>query len=185
MATIRRRSVFDRYAVTEKYLYARAKALTLRPNSLGIKLSHDTQVYGAVIDMPMGPSTLGTLVCLANGTANLYLNNGNSVAGEASKYRSVANAARSAVASFRQILPSCERVIEYDLPVSNTYYVYLLTKKGIYKMSYDPSKLNVMIADETVRTGRFAHFLIQQVMKELSAAQMKDKAAVAKHEKQE
>ena len=177
MATIRKRSVYDRYAVTEKYLYSRAKALTLRPKELGVKLSSGTQVYGAVIDMPMGASTLGTLVCLANGTANLYLNNGNGILGAASRYRSVANASRSVVTSFAQILPSCERVIEFDLPSANNYYVYLLTKKGIYKTSYDPSKLNPMVLDETTKMHRFAHFLVQKVMGELSNAQLKDKAA--------
>ena len=44
MATIRKRSVYDRYAVTEKYLYSRARALTLRPNDLKVKLSADNQL---------------------------------------------------------------------------------------------------------------------------------------------
>lgn len=174
MATIRKRSVYDRYAVTEKYLYARARALTLRPNSLGVKLSADNQVYGAVIDMPMGASTLGTLVCLANGTANLYFNNGNGMLGEASKYRSVANASRSLIASMSQVLPVCERVIEFDLPASNCYYIYLLTRKGIYKTSFDPAKFSTMVFDEKTKLNRFAFFLAQKVMGELKNAQIKD-----------
>lgn len=177
MATIRKRSVYDRYSVTEKYLYSRARALTLRPNALGVKLSADNQVYGAVVDIPMGPSRLATLVCLANGTANLYFNNGETISGLASKYRSVANAARSFTTSVGQVLPACERVIEFDLPASNNYYVYLLTRKGIYKTSFDPSKLNPITTDEKEKLNRFAYFIIQKTMGELSNAQVKEKAS--------
>lgn len=179
MANMRRRSALDRYAVTEKYLYARARALTLRPNALGVKLSADNQVYGAVIDMPMG-STLGTLVCLANGTANLYFNDGNGVIGEASKYRSVSNVSRSVIASMTQVLPVCERVIEFDLPAANNYYVYLLTRKGIYKTSFDPSKFNASPNDEKTKIHRFAFFLTQKVLAELKTAQLKDNKAANK-----
>ena len=180
IATIRKRSVYDRYAVTEKYLYSRARALTLRPNDLKVKLSADNQVYGAVIDMPMGASRLGTLVCLVNGTANLYFNNGDGITGEASKYRSVANASRALIANMSQVLPICERVIEFDLPAANNYYVYLLTRRGIYKTSFDPSKFNPMLLDDKTRLNRFALFLSNKVMNELMNSQIKDKAAANK-----
>ncbi len=174
MATIRKRSVLDRYTVTEKYLYSRAKALTLRPNALGVKLSADNQVYGAVIDMPMPGNMLGTLVCLANGTANLYFNNGNSVSGLATKYRSVSNAARSMTSSIGQILPACERVIEFDLPPANQYYVYLLTRKGIYKTAFNPTKLSPITTDQNEQLQRFAYYIIRKTMNEVQNAQMKE-----------
>lgn len=179
MANMNRRSALDRYAVTEKYLYARARALTLRPNALGVKLSADNQVYGAVIDMPMG-NTLSTLVCLANGTANLYFNNGNGVIGEAGKYRSVSNMSRSLISSMSQVLPACERVIEFDLPAANTCFVYLLTRKGIYKTAFDPSKFNENQDNENTKIHRFAFFLAQKVLGELKTAQLKDQAAANK-----
>lgn len=178
MANIKRRSVYDRYAVTEKYLYSRARAITLRPNALGVKLSADNQVYGAVIDMPMGPDILGTLVCLANGSANLYLSNGGGMLQAASKYRSVANASRSLIASMSQVLPACERVIEFDLPSANRCFVYLLTRKGIYKTSFEPAKLSSAdMTDEKTKLNRFAYFLAQKVMGELRTAQIKDSSA--------
>ena len=70
----KRRSPLNRYPVTQKYLEARAGAIF---SATDIKMTApESQVYGLVIDIPMGPNLLSTLVCYANGSANLFYNNG-------------------------------------------------------------------------------------------------------------
>ena len=71
----KKRSILDRYTASQKYIVSRGKALTFPASPFKKELKND-EVYGAVIDMPMSPTVLSTLVCFVNGAANLYFNLG-------------------------------------------------------------------------------------------------------------
>ena len=71
----KKRSILDRYTASQKYIVSRGKALTFPASPFKKELKND-EVYGAVIDMPMSPTVLSTLVCFVNGAANLYFSLG-------------------------------------------------------------------------------------------------------------
>ena len=68
-------SPLDRYMVTEKYIVTRGTALHFPPKIFGKLVTSKDTIYGVVVDMPMSPTLLGTLVMYINGAANLYFNN--------------------------------------------------------------------------------------------------------------
>lgn len=165
----------ERYDVCEKYLMARIKSLRMPPAVIGAKLKDDKQVYSAVIDMPMGPNILGTLVCLANGVVNIYFNNGASITGIAVKHPSLSQACRTFIASAGQALPVCERTSVFDIPMdSSTHFVHLMTRKGVYKTKIVQSELN---DSEEGKMKMFLLSLYQNVMNEVRNAQIKDQKA--------
>jgi len=173
---IRRKSGLDRYGACEAYLSSRIRGLTIPPVAVGVKLNADDQVYGAVIDMPMGQDLLTTLVVLMNGNANLYFNNGGGVLGLGQKHQTVSSAVRAFLVNAGQALPSCERTREFDLPTHKTHYIYLLTRRGVYKMTLDPSQM----LTETDKSKRFIFNMYQKVLTELRIAQMKEKSEAQK-----
>lgn len=173
---IRRQSGLDRYGACEAYLSSRIKGLTIPPVAVGVKLNADDQVYGAVIDMPMGQNLLTTLVVLMNGTANLYFNTGGGVIGLGQRHQTVASTVRSFLVSAGQALPSCKHTREYDLPTNKINYIYLLTRRGVYKMELDPSTMMT----ETDKSKRFIFTMYQKILTELRVAQMKDRAEAQK-----
>ncbi|MCC8069372.1 MAG: hypothetical protein LIO71_06460 [Ruminococcus sp.] len=174
---IRRQSGLDRYGACEAYLSSRIRGLTIPPVAVGVKLNADNQVYGAVIDMPMGRDLLTTLVVLMNGTANLYFNTGGGVLGLGQKHQTVSSAVRSFLVSAGQALPSCTHTREYDLPTHKTNYVYLLTRRGVYKMELEPSTM----LTETDKSKRFIFSMYQKILTELRVAQMRDRAEAQKN----
>ena len=89
-------SPLDRYMVTEKYIVTRGTALHFPPKIFGKLVTSKDTIYGVVVDMPMSPTLLGTLVMYINGAANLYFNNGAEYIGAAQKYQTVAQPARIA-----------------------------------------------------------------------------------------
>lgn len=162
---------FERYDVCEQYLMTRIKALRMPPAVIGMKMTDDKQVYSAVIDIPMGPNLLGTLVCLANGAVNLYFNNGASITGLAVRHPALAQCTRTFVASAGQSLPVCERTSVFDIPTnSSVHYVHLMTRKGVYKTKIDP----LTVANEDNKMRLFLLHLYQMVMNEIKNAQAKD-----------
>ena len=174
---ITRQSGLDRYGACQAYLTSRIKGLTIPPVAVGVKLNADNQVYGAVIDMPMGQNLLTTLVVLMNGTANLYFNTGGGVLGLGQRHQTVSSAVRSFLVSAGQVLPSCQHTREYDLPTHKINYIYLLTRRGVYKMELDPSQM----LTETDKSKRFIFTMYQKILTELRIAQMKDRAEAQKH----
>lgn len=162
---------FERYDVCEQYLMTRIKALRMPPAVIGLKMTDDKQVYSAVIDIPMGPNLLGTLVCLANGAVNLYFNNGASITGLAARHPALAQTTRTFVASAGQSLTVCERTSVFDIPAnSSVHYVHLMTRKGVYKTKIDP----LSAANENNKMKLFLLHLYQMVMNEIKNAQTKD-----------
>jgi hypothetical protein len=174
---IRRTTGLDRYAVCESYLMNRIRGLSVTPMAVGVKCNADNQVYGAVIDMPMGQDLLTTLVVSMNGTANLFFNTGGGVLGLGQKYSQVSSAVLSFLVSAGQALPSCTKTREYDLPTKRDHYIYLLTRRGVYKMVLDPKEM----AKETDKSKRFIFTLYQRVLNELQNAQRKDRAIAQKN----
>ena len=104
-------SPLDRYMVTEKYIVTRGTALHFPPKIFGKLVTSKDTIYGVVVDMPMSPTLLGTLVMYINGAANLYFNNGAEYIGAAQKYQTVAQPARIAVASAPRLLPEAVKTM--------------------------------------------------------------------------
>ncbi len=168
MATIRR-SPLDPYPVTPKYLQTRNSALHIPPIQFrGMKFKSD-EVYGVIIDIPMGATVLATMVCFINGAANLYFNNGAEYTGASTKYKSVVQAARNLVVNATPLKAQGKRTSAYPLPVGGTHFVYLMTKRGTFKVDINPRNIP---ADN--KEMRVVYYLYQQVMGALRLAQMRD-----------
>ncbi len=166
-----KRSVLDRYTASQKYIVARGKALTFPSAPFKRELT-PKQVYGAVIDMPMSPTVLATMVCFINGSANLYFNLGGEFVNAAARYRGVAQASFDFIKNASDYLGCCEKTTKFDMPTAGKNYVYFLTNSGVYKTVITPSAIP---ADDSDR--KKIHFFTQRVMSELRTAQLKDKAA--------
>ncbi len=168
MAVVRR-SPLDPYPVVPKYLQTRNTAFHIAPSQFTkIKIKND-EVYGVVVDMPLGPLVLGTLVCFINGAANLYYNHGEEYTGAAMKYKNVVQTARNLVGAGNRIKSFGTRTSAFPLPVT-TYKVYLLTKRGVYGLDLDLQHLKN--ADKELRAF---NYFIQNTMQALRTAQMHDK----------
>lgn len=167
----KKRSVLDRYTASQKYIVSRGKALTFPSSPFKMEFK-DNQVYGAVIDMPMSPTVLATLVCFANGAANLYFNLGGEYVNASARYRGVAQAAFDFIKNATSCLDCCEKTTKFDMPTAGKNFVYLLTKSGVYKTVIAP---NAIPADDINR--KKLHYYYQRVMGELRTAQLKDQAA--------
>jgi hypothetical protein len=81
MAVVRR-SPLDPYPVTPKYLATRSSALHIPPAQFSNMKFKSDEVYGVIVDMPMSPIIMVTMVCFINGAANLYFNNGAEYTGD-------------------------------------------------------------------------------------------------------
>ena len=166
-----KRSILERYTASQKYIVARGKSLTF-PAAPFKKELKDKQVYGVVVDIPMSPTVLATMVCFINGSANMYFNLGGEFVNAASRYRGVAQAAYDFVKNASDYLGCCEKTTQFDMPTAGKNFVYFLTKSGVYKTVITP---NAIPADDDDR--RKINFFTNRVMSELRTAQLKDKAA--------
>lgn len=160
----------NRYPVTQKYLMTRGQAINFPSKFFKVKLKSN-QVYGVVIDIPMSPTVLTTMVSFINGAANLYFNNGAEYSGAAQKYRNLVQASHTLVANAGSILDKCTKVKAYDLPAGRTHYIHLLTNGGIYKLELMPGYI-----PETEPELRAFYVLYQRVLSELRNCQLKDDA---------
>lgn len=166
-----KRSVLDRYTASQKYIVARGKSLTFSSAPFKMELT-DKQVYGIVIDIPMSPTVLATMVCFINGSANLYFNLGGEFINAAARYRGVAQASYDFVKNASNYLGCCEKTTKFDMPTAGKNYVHFLTKSGVYKTIIVP---NAIPADDDDR--KKINYFTQRVMAELRTAQLKDQAA--------
>ena len=171
MKKMAKRSILERYTASQKYIVARGKSLTF-PAAPFKKELKDKQVYGVVVDIPMSPTVLATMVCFINGSANMYFNLGGEFVNAASRYRGVAQAAYDFVKNASDYLGCCEKTTQFDMPTAGKNFVYFLTKSGVYKTVITP---NAIPADDDDR--RKINFFTNRVMSELRTAQLKDKAA--------
>ncbi len=167
----KKRSILDRYTASPKYLVARNKALNFPSSPFNVKLE-PKQVYGVIIDMPMSPTVLATMVCFVNGSANLYFNLGGEFVNAAARYRGVAQASFDFVKNASNYLGCCEKTTKFDMPTAGKNFVYFLTNSGVYKTVIVP---NAIPANDDDR--KKIHFFTQRVMSELRTAQLKDQAA--------
>lgn len=163
------------YLVTENYLMTRDAALHFPAKQFSNMISDTHSVYGMVIDMPIDPRTLCTLVVYINGAANLYFNNGGSYTGASQRYQTVVQAGRLLVANAPRILGEAKKTTTFALPTAQPHHIYLLTKNGIYEKEVHPNAVKEESADMQA-----VYFLYQQVMRELRSAQLKDRATVQK-----
>ncbi|MGN1403983.1 MAG: hypothetical protein ACI4XB_06670 [Ruminococcus sp.] len=160
------------YLVTESYLMTRGAALHFPAKQFSDMITDEHSVYGMVIDIPIDPRTLSTLVVYINGAANLYFNNGGSYTGASQRYQTVVQAGRLLVANAPRILAESEKTDKFPLPTGQPHNIYLLTKGGIYEKTVLPTAIKEESADMQA-----VYFLYQQVMRELRSAQLKDRAA--------
>ncbi len=120
----------------------------------------------------MTPTVMATLVCFANGAANLYFNLGGEYINSAQRYRGVAQASYDFVKNVSAHLGICEKTTKFDMPLAGKHYIYLLTKSGVFKTEISP---NAISKEDEAKRRIFNMY--QRVMGELRIAQMKDQAA--------
>ena len=164
-----RRSPLDPYPVTPKYLATRNSALHIPPVQFSNIRFKPNEVYGIVIDIPMGQTVMASMVCFINGAANLYFNNGNEYTGASTKYKSVVQAARNLVVNATPLREQAKRTSQFPLPVAGKHFIYLMTKRGIFKTELDPKTVN-----QESKEKRAVYYLYQQVMGALRIAQLRD-----------
>lgn len=165
---INKQGSFDNYLVTEKYLSIRNTALHFPAKQM--KEHARTPVYGMVIDIPMGPTLLCTLVAYANGACNMYFNNGAEFVGAALRHQTVIQPTRLLVGNGIQLLEEAKAVKAFPLPMGREHHVYLLTPKGIHMRAIDP--MNVRQDSKAAQT---IYILYQQLLQVMRSAQMKDR----------
>lgn len=174
MAVVRR-SPLDPYPVTPKYLATRSSALHIPPAQFANMKFKADEVYGVIVDMPMSPVIMVTMVCFINGAANLYFNNGAEYTGASTRYKSAVQAARNLVVNANQLKDFGKKTSQFPLPTNGMHYVYLMTKRSTYKVEIDPRNPAAL-----EREKRVVHYLYQQVMTSLRLAQMRDQEEAAK-----
>lgn len=167
----KRRSTLDRYTTSQKYIVSRGKAITFPAGPFKMDIGPN-EVYGAVIDMPMSPTVLSTLVCFINGSANVYFNLGGEYINAASRYRGVAQASFDFIRLANETLDCCKKTTKFDMPTAGKHHIFLLTKNGVYMTEITPNA----IAKEEVSKKKLLN-LYQRVMSQLRVAQLKDQAA--------
>lgn len=159
-----------RYSVTPKYLMTRGQALSF-PSKFFDNDYRDREVYGVIVDIPISPQILTTMVCFVNGAANLYFNNGSEYTGASQKYRNLVQSAYALVANAPTLLPKCQKASQFDIPRNRTHNVFLLTRKGVFK-----TEIPTGIIPETEPEKRTIYTLYQRVLNELRNCQLKDEA---------
>lgn len=167
----KKRTAQTHFLVTEPYLMTRGAALHFPAKQFSNMLTNNNSVYGFVVDMPINPQTLVTLVVYINGASNLYFNNGGSYTGAAQRYPAVVQAGRILVANSSRILAEAEKTTKLDLPTGREHHIFLMTRGGIYRKVIMPTE----IAEES-RNMQTIYVLYQKVMQELHTAQLKDRA---------
>lgn len=168
MAVVRR-SPLDPYPVTPQYLQTRNSALHIPPAQFSNMKFKPDEVYGVVIDIPMGQTVMVTMVCFINGAANLYFNNGSEYTGASTKYKAVVQAARNLVVNATPLKALGKRTSSYPLPVGSKHFVYLMTKRGTFRTEIDPRSIGTVEKEK-----RVVYYLYQQVMSALRMAQLRD-----------
>ena len=159
------------YLVTESYLMTRGAALHFPSKQFGGLVPTDDTIYGFVIDMPVNPQTIITLVVYINGAANLYFNNGGSYTGASQRYPNVVQLSRALVANASRILGEAKKTKQLDLPTGREHHIFLLTRNGIYRKALMPTEL---VSESKDMQTVFA--LYQQLMRDLHTAQLRDRA---------
>ena len=182
MANTKNHTPLVRYLATESYLMTRGAALHFPAKQFSKLITPEHSVYGVVIDIPMNPTTLATLVVYINGAANLYFNmyDGEHMGcytGASQRYQSVVQAGQILVTNASRMLGDAQKTKQFDLPMGRNNNIFLLTRNGIYKKPVSPTE----VANES-KEVQSVYFLYQRVMQELHSAQMKDRAAAQKNQ---
>lgn len=154
------------YAVTENYIASRAAAFQIKGDIFGIKPEHFDQVYGVIVDIPLSPIVMGTLICYINGAVNLFFNDGSQVPRDALLNRTdVAKIGQAFVIASQNAFESAEKINSYPLPTSRVHYVYLLTGGGILRHTIDPQSVNTNPAKKKLYVSYSA---VMDVLKEVN-----------------
>ena len=160
----------QRIPVGKQYLITRNQALHLSPSNFTQFMNKST-VYGVVVDMPMSPTVITSLVCYVNGAANLYFSNGSDYSGAAQRYPGVVQASRVFVNNAMHFVNDENKAESLELPNSRSHLAYILTTGGIHRVEISP------FANQQTPEQHAFFTLYQRVMAELRNAQMKDQAS--------
>jgi len=113
----------------EIFMDMRRRALATTPQSLG-RGPKETEPFGVLMEMGVQISVV-TLVCFADGEANVYHKTGGGMIG-GHAHESVRKAAKTFVALAAKALPKMTKTTDFPLPGSDRVRFYTLTPQGVF-----------------------------------------------------
>jgi hypothetical protein len=113
----------------EIYMDMRRKALATTAQNLG-RDPKSSEPYGLLMEMGIQISVV-TLVCFADGDANVYHKTGGGMIG-GSFHENVRNAAKAFVALAPKALPKMVKTTDFPLPGQDKVRFYALTPQGVF-----------------------------------------------------
>ena len=140
------------------YTGLRQQIFDLEPEQLMIELENEKQVYAAVIDMPIKIG-IATLVCILDGTVNLYFSNGDVMLGSGQGYEEVRSSGMMLLFNVGHILHELKVADNYELPNNEDAVAFLLTKDTVYKTQFNMNKIK-----EYEQPIQFLNYLIQNTL---------------------
>lgn len=154
------------YSVTEDYIATRASAFRIKADVFGVKTEHFDQIYGVIVDIPLSPTVISTLICYINGAVNLLFNDGSQVPKEViAKRADVSKIGQAFVIASQNAFETAEKVVSYPLPAARVHYVFLLTQRGILRHIIDPQSVNT----DPVKKKLFVSYgAVMDVLKDVS-----------------
>jgi hypothetical protein len=117
------------YQVAEAYSGLRNMVLSTKPESIGLKLTEPSELWGVVMETGY-PESVASLVALADGTVSLYFSNGGDIIGLGSQ-EGPQRVAQSFLASSRQLTKQMQPTKIYPLPKPSYTRFYLLTASEV------------------------------------------------------
>jgi hypothetical protein len=115
----------------EAYHSLRNRALTVRPDDLGITTKPgELQAYGVVLDLPL---TLGsaTIVSFSTGDTSMYTSTGGGVIGGFG-HESCRLASQKFVKVAQRYLGKMTKTTQFPLPPKGTFRFYVVTNQGVF-----------------------------------------------------
>jgi hypothetical protein len=113
----------------EIYMDLRRKALATTPQNLG-RDPKSTEPYGLLMEMGIQISVV-TLVCFADGDANVYHKTGGGMIG-GSSHESVRKTAKAFIDLAPKALPKMIKTADFPLPGPDRVRFYALTPQGVF-----------------------------------------------------
>jgi len=151
------------------YMSARQSAFNKQVSDLkNVTPEEISNVYGAVVDMHISEN-IATLICFADGTANLHYSNGHSTTGLGEKYGDIRNTVITFISNAEKVLPSMALTKSFELPQDSQTVVYLISRMGIYTISYDVNRPSSISSD-----SKYLNMLVQNVLTRIRTRLQKD-----------
>jgi hypothetical protein len=151
-----------RQPVTIPYEKLRAEAFSATPESLGLVVNNPNQPYCAVMEIGF-PGATATQISFGDGTAHLYLSNGENLNGETAS-APVREAAVYFVRQSQKYLSVMHPVDSFPLPQKGGVRFYVLTPNSIYSAEISEHSL---MRSESILSNLYeaGHYVITQLGK--------------------